>query len=802
MTLPAPNLDSRSFDDLVREARDRIPRFTPEWTNFNDSDPGMTLVKLHAWMTETILYELNRVPDLNYVKFLDLVGIAPRPATAARTQLKAQLDLLDRPDDPLVVDVPLGARVAVDDPALARELVFETDRALRALNAAIGAVIVPSGALSPPRKLVTRYEDGLTWLHDFDPFGPDAAAGQVLYLGLLLRPDVKPPLSRYSEDRMPAGPLELFADPADPVPRSLSADHLDGPAAAGLSADRERPDAGSRLAWQAFTGDPQAPGLFGDAAAAPGWSDLVLSRDTTRDLTRAGEMVLELPAGLAPLSPLDLSFDFWRSFGADKPPQTEAELERALSDGPPGLLAGLADHWQTMGVEEEDRAGFAACGESVPDTLAKIAARRADGLPALDPARLTLADWTAISPDYAQAFPQADGAYRRLHWLRLRLDAPLPAGEPGVRPLSALHLNTVSATQAVTRLDEALGRSNGRPAQRFTLARTPVLTDPARQAPDLDLTVGGEPWQRVPDFFRSGPGDTHYLIDPGTGTVSFGDGRRGRIPVAGAQVVAARYRFGGGRIGNVPTGTVRKIKGRIQNVKSLTNIRDASGGSDAETPEEVRLRAPSTLRSRDRAVTADDFRDLALETPGVPLHSATALARTRAQRQPDGSYLLQPEADGAVTLIALPDSAGAAPRLSDEQAAAICAWLEPRRLITTELHVIGPSYVPLTRLAARVRIAEGQDIATVTAALYTALEDLLHPIRGGRGGTGWGFGETIFYADLYARMLAVGGVRQVSALDVATALAAGDAAQGAVTLPPGKLPELSREVIDLTVSYG
>ena len=83
MPLPTPNLDDRSFEQLVAEARARIPRYTPEWTNFNDADPGMTLVKLHAWMTETILYRLNRLPDLNYIKFLELLNVPPRPAEAA-----------------------------------------------------------------------------------------------------------------------------------------------------------------------------------------------------------------------------------------------------------------------------------------------------------------------------------------------------------------------------------------------------------------------------------------------------------------------------------------------------------------------------------------------------------------------------------------------------------------------------------------------------------------------------------------------------------------------------------------------
>ena len=109
--LTPPNLDSRRFDDLVAEARQRIPRFTPEWTNFNDSDPGMTLVKLHAWLTETILFSLNQVPDLNYIAFLNLIGLNPEPARPARAELTFTLDKLDKPSDPLVVHLPLPTHV-------------------------------------------------------------------------------------------------------------------------------------------------------------------------------------------------------------------------------------------------------------------------------------------------------------------------------------------------------------------------------------------------------------------------------------------------------------------------------------------------------------------------------------------------------------------------------------------------------------------------------------------------------------------------------------------------------------------
>ncbi|MBV9368821.1 MAG: putative baseplate assembly protein, partial [Frankiales bacterium] len=87
MVLPAPNLDDRKFQDLVDEAKRMIPRYCPEWTNHNLSDPGVALIELFAWMSEMILYRLNQVPDRFYTKFLELVGIDPFPPSVARTNI-------------------------------------------------------------------------------------------------------------------------------------------------------------------------------------------------------------------------------------------------------------------------------------------------------------------------------------------------------------------------------------------------------------------------------------------------------------------------------------------------------------------------------------------------------------------------------------------------------------------------------------------------------------------------------------------------------------------------------------------
>ena len=84
MALPAPNLDDRRFQDLVDDAKRLVQQRCPEWTDHNVSDPGVTLIELFAWMTDQLLYRLNRVPDRNYVKFLELIGVRLFPPTAAR----------------------------------------------------------------------------------------------------------------------------------------------------------------------------------------------------------------------------------------------------------------------------------------------------------------------------------------------------------------------------------------------------------------------------------------------------------------------------------------------------------------------------------------------------------------------------------------------------------------------------------------------------------------------------------------------------------------------------------------------
>ncbi len=83
MTLPIPDIDDRDFEDILEEALSRIPVHNPEYTNFNQSDPGVTMLQVFSFMTESLLYRANQIPERNRRKFLQLLGLSRRPASIA-----------------------------------------------------------------------------------------------------------------------------------------------------------------------------------------------------------------------------------------------------------------------------------------------------------------------------------------------------------------------------------------------------------------------------------------------------------------------------------------------------------------------------------------------------------------------------------------------------------------------------------------------------------------------------------------------------------------------------------------------
>jgi hypothetical protein len=139
MPLVVPTLDTRTFAQLVTEIQRRIPTFTPEWTDLNDSDPGMTLAQLFAFMSEQLIYQVNQVPNKGFITFLQMVGAQLHPATPATADVTFLPIGATNSSSPLVIQIDEGTMVqtSAPPPGQTSALTFETVQAFTAINGSI-----------------------------------------------------------------------------------------------------------------------------------------------------------------------------------------------------------------------------------------------------------------------------------------------------------------------------------------------------------------------------------------------------------------------------------------------------------------------------------------------------------------------------------------------------------------------------------------------------------------------------------------------------------------------------------------
>ena len=114
MPLVPPELDDRTFEAILAEVRRKIPAYTPEWTDLNESDPGITLAQLFAFMTEHLLYQVDQVPEKGFITFLKMVGAELHPATPAVADVT--LTNVRRPDTVPFRIIDRGTTVATASP--------------------------------------------------------------------------------------------------------------------------------------------------------------------------------------------------------------------------------------------------------------------------------------------------------------------------------------------------------------------------------------------------------------------------------------------------------------------------------------------------------------------------------------------------------------------------------------------------------------------------------------------------------------------------------------------------------------
>jgi predicted phage baseplate assembly protein len=365
----------------------------------------------------------------------------------------------------------------------------------------------------------------------------------------------------------------------------------------------------------------------------------------------------------------------------------------------------------------------------------------------------------------------------RLHWLRCRITETTSSGRQGATYQHPPEIYSITSAPMGARLPathasrvdrEILGVSDGTPGQVFPLRHAPVLKPGTGETLEVQDPESGDwaRWEPRTDFVGSTAFDRHFVLDLVTGEVELGPAIReshgdwtqyGAVPPKGAVLRYTRYRHGGGRDGNVTAETLTVLKSTLAGIDTVTNPDAAAGGVDAEVIGHARQRASMEIRSRYRAVTAEDFEFLAGE------------ASPRVAR----AVCIPPRDGGSVPLHLVPRIVPADRKLEHAELipdadllAEVGEYLDERRLIGTTIELKPCRFRGLS-VVVNLQARPLADTARVEEDVAHALYTYLNPLVGGNPtgpGQGWAFGRALNQGELYGVVHAVDGVEFVRIL--------------------------------------
>jgi len=384
---------------------------------------------------------------------------------------------------------------------------------------------------------------------------------------------------------------------------------------------------------------------------------------------------------------------------------------------------------------------------------------------------------------------------RLVTWLRVKA----PSGAQA--RLLWVGINATTVSQRAHVANEPLPDGTGEPDQLVRLSHAPVIPSSLRL---VVAPPAGEPeaWTLTDDLTAAPPevagpdlrlppgspapslGDPRvFVLDPSTGAIRFGDGARGKRPPARASI-RATYDFGSGAAGNVAANQISAAPG-IPSGLTVTNPLPTWGGADAGTVAEAEKQAARYLKHRDRLVSLEDFETIAWRTPGVDIGRIDAIAAYNPQLAPSQAG----DAAGAVTLMLVPSHDAqhpAAPEPDQRFLDAVCDYLDPRRLVTTEVFLRGPDYQDVW-VAVGIDIVAGESAGEVRERVRAELSRFLAPIDPTappwyedpqstgvaspyvHPQRGWPLGKAVRKLELAAVAARVQGVVMVNAVELALA---------------------------------
>jgi predicted phage baseplate assembly protein len=733
VVLPLPVLDDRSYEQLRDELLRRAAVFAPEWTDRGPSDPGVTLLELVAFLGENLLFRFNQIPDQTRLWLLRLLQVPPQAARPARGLVTFTPDPPDQASPP---PVPLGTAVSAGDVS------FVVANDVRPVPLVATAVIKAPAPLPEDPALQAQAQAAL------DAAG--LASGEVpeLFAPSVLGPD-------------PAAPGFVPLDVSQAIDQTLWVAVLGLPGASPSTLD------GLFTADGPLAGDPLVLGFASDTVY-PTLEEV----DPCAGLdSRPEHARVELAAAVACAADVGVA-------GPESPGEA------------PGLDTTL--HWQvSTTVATEDGLPEYLPVPVVRDTTEGLGH---DGVVGL---RLPAADLDRIGapalddPDLAGVGdrpPPLDGDATVLFWLR----AFPRQGSPEIGVVRWLGLNAADVEQVAEAVPEFVGTGTGMPNQELGLVHDSVV--PGTLQVEVEEFGRWEPWEVVETLAASTRTDRHVVLDAPAGRIRCGDTVRGRTFGIGDRIRAVRYRYGGGRAGNVAPGAIETAEsiGGLAVANPLPTV----GGEDPETITRALDRIPGELARHDRAVTAGDFEELAM-IPGVGRADCLPLFDPNT-RSTDATGRF--DAAGVVSVVVWPTEDPRHPDAPLPDTAllrAVCERLDARRLVTTELYVVPPTY---HRVAVSVGLAvrDGYSAVGVRRWVELVLRQYLAPLPPyGPAGVGWPLGHRVHGPELEAAVLQVEGVDFLDGLEVAD-LGGGTVTPGTVELEGWEVPELA----ELTVVVG
>jgi Baseplate J-like protein len=651
MPITLPKIDDRRYDQLVDEAISRIPVHTPEWTNFNRSDPGVTLVEVFAFLAESILYRANQIPERNRKKFLQLLRIPLNAATEARGLVTIANGVASAKPEPVVLTEGVEVR--------AGEVPFRTTRSVD--------VLPVEGQIYLKKKVTDASGDQLRYY-------------QQLYASFRGTPaEITPQL--YATVPFPT---------REGTPVALS-------------------DTVDNCFWLALL-----------------VRDIDVRSGVTPELMRAQLANRTLSVGVVPsLSESQATLPSGRAFATKAGVSIKADTPNVPDSG--GLPEDIAQR----------KAEYRPVNVKTDTDLLAVPGVADITLPGASMLRL----WNNIDPletgvnELPPAIEDPNVEARLITWVRITLTSEATAS------FLWMGINAVPVTQRARVLNELLTNGTGEPDQLVRLALAPVLPSSVQltvsylgttttwtETGDL-ATAGAEvpvPDPRIPPGGRQRTNAEAkvFTLNAESGEIRFGDGERGARPPAGS-TIRATYDFALGAEGNVGANTISTSPALPDGFK-VANPIPTWGGADAESVQQGEKQISRYLQHRDRLVTREDFVSITLRTPGVEIGRVEVLPNYH----PDFGG---GEVAGVITLMLIPakdPQQPDAPLPRRPFLDAVCRYLDPRRLVTTEVVLRGPSYQGVW-ISVGIKVAPGFNESEITEKVKSDITTFLAPTAGG-----------------------------------------------------------------------